>query len=97
MQEQKKKQPAPTDSDESHDVIDRTEMAVRMSVDVRTIDRMVKRGELPQPCVGAGGRPRWLWSFVLHFLERKHERGLELSRRVRGKTGNSTPQGKDNE
>lgn len=75
------RQPAP----DTEVPIGRAELAKRLDVGVRTVDRMVERGELPRPCVGAGGRPRWLWSFVVGFLRKRHERDLELDRQTRKK------------
>jgi excisionase family DNA binding protein len=63
------------------DIIDRDELARRLEVHPRTVQRMVARGELPRPCLGAGGRPRWLWSYVVEYCRKRHERDEELDRR----------------
>lgn len=68
------------------DIVRREELAQRLHVDVRTVDRMVARGELPRPCVGQGGRPRWLWCYVVEFLRKRHERQAKLDRRMAAKT-----------
>ena len=39
------------------DFVDRFELAQRLAVHERTVRRMVERGELPKPCLSAGGRP----------------------------------------
>jgi hypothetical protein len=67
------------------ELIDRTELARRFNVDVRTVSRMVKRGELPYPCVGQGGRPRWLWAYVIEYCRKRHERQTVVDRRLRSK------------
>ncbi len=67
------------------ELIDRSGLARRLGFDVRTISRMVKRGELPGPCIGYGGRPRWLWSYIIGFLQRRHERQAKLDERAKEK------------
>lgn len=67
------------------ELIDRTTLAQRLDVDVRTVSRMVKRRELPRPCIGQGGRPRWKWDFVLDFLQRRHEQQDKLDARLQSK------------
>lgn len=67
------------------DIVDRSELASILRVNVRTLDRMVQRGELPRPCVGAGGRPRWLWNYVSDFLLKHHERLTKQDRRTQQK------------
>lgn len=66
-------------------LIDRTEIARRLGMNVRTVDRLVKRGELPQPCIGQGGRPRWLWSYVVDFCLQQHHRQNKLDHRLKHK------------
>ena len=66
-------------------IVDRAELAARLQVDARTVSRMVARGELPRPCIGAGGRPRWLWSYVVDFLRNQHESSTSLDRRTQQK------------
>ena len=63
---------------EPGEIVGRDALARRIGVDVRTVDRMVGRQELPRPCVGHGGRPRWLWSYVVEFLRKRHERQADL-------------------
>lgn len=70
-------------------LVGRAELARRLGVAKRTVDRMVRRGELPKPCLGAGGRPRWLWDFVIEFLWRRHAWESKLDARVKHKTGGS--------
>jgi excisionase family DNA binding protein len=65
--------------------VDQGELARRLGVHVRTVRRMVARGELPSPCMGAGGRPRWLWSYVVDFCRAAHERESSITRRMRSK------------
>jgi hypothetical protein len=67
------------------DIVDRTELARRLDLHPRTIQRMVDRGELPRPCLSAGGRPRWLWSYVVEHCRKRHQREEELDRRRRRK------------
>ncbi len=62
--------------------IEKPELAQRLGIGMRTVDRMVNRGELPRPCIGAGGSPRWLWSHVIEFLRARHEREDDVGRRV---------------
>ncbi len=70
----------------AHDsIVDRAELAARLQVDARTVSRMVARGELPGPCLGAGGRPRWLWGYVVDFLRNQHECSTRLDRRTQEK------------
>ncbi len=63
--------------------VDRAELARRLCVHERTVRRMVERGELPKPCLSAGGRPRWLWSYVVDYCRRQHENTVKLDRRMR--------------
>jgi predicted DNA-binding transcriptional regulator AlpA len=63
------------------ELIDRAELAQRLDLHPRTVRRMVARGELPRPCLSAGGRPRWLWSFVVEYCRKRHQRDDELDRR----------------
>ncbi len=75
---------APTDENRTDDrFIGKAELAHRICVDVRTVSRMVKRGELPQPCIGHGGRPRWLWSYVVAFCRKRHERMTRQDKRMK--------------
>ena len=69
--------PEPADDD----LLDRIALAERLGLHPRTVQRMVSRGELPRPCLSAGGRPRWLWSYVLDYCRRRHQREDELDRR----------------
>lgn len=63
------------------DFIDRVELARRFQLNPRTVRRMVERGELPLPCLGAGGRPRWLWNHVLAYCQKRHLGDEDLDRR----------------
>ena len=63
--------------------IDRAELARRLCVHERTIRRMMERGELPRPCVGDGGRPRWLWGYVLEHCRKHHENTAKIDRKLR--------------
>jgi predicted DNA-binding transcriptional regulator AlpA len=56
-------------------------IARRLGLSHRTVRRMIERGELPKPCLGAAGRPRWLWSFVVEYCHKRHQRDEELDRR----------------
>lgn len=67
------------------ELVDRNGLARRLDVNVRTVDRLVKRGELPQPCIGQGGRPRWLWSYVIDFCLQQHHRQSKLDHRLKRK------------
>ena len=70
---------------ELDEFVDRAELARRLGVHVRTIRRMVERGELPSPCLSAGGRPRWLWSYVLDYCHQRHKSAVTVDRRMRRK------------
>ena len=67
------------------ELVDRACLALRLGVDVRTVSRMVNRRELPRPCLGEGGRPRWLWEFVVEFCRKRHEQNAKVDARMRGK------------
>jgi predicted DNA-binding transcriptional regulator AlpA len=69
----------------NEEFIDRSDLARRLGVHERTIRRMVARGELPRPCVGTGGRPRWLWSFVLEHCRKQHYNAVRLDGKVKTK------------
>ncbi len=66
--------------------VGRSELATRLDVHERTIDRRVQDEDLPQPCFSPGGRPRWLWSHVVEFLKKRHERQDALAAKRQGKT-----------
>lgn len=74
-----------TDTPSDNEFVDRGELARRLGVHERTIHRMVSRGELPQPCVGAGGRPRWLWSFVLEHCRKQHHTAARIDGKLKSK------------
>lgn len=74
-----------------NNIIDRTQLAERLRINIRTLNRMVDRGELPEPCLSRGGRPRWLWHYVLEFLEKRHRRLTDLHRRMEAKVQRKTP------
>ena len=61
------------------------EVALRLAVSPRTVRRMVERGELPRPCLSAGGRPRWLWSYIVDYCRKHHEREVAVSTKLRKK------------
>ncbi len=63
--------------------IDRAELDRGLRVHEPTIRRMVERGELPRPCVGDGGRPRWLWGYVLEHCRKHHENSARIDRKLR--------------
>lgn len=67
------------------DLIDRITLARLVGVDPRTVSRMVNRGELPRPCLGEGGRPRWLRSYVVEYCRRRHEELTKRRRQLRQK------------
>ncbi len=48
------------------DTLTATEAANLLGVDVKTLRRMVSRGEFPQP-VQANGRPSWLWEDLVWY------------------------------
>ncbi len=79
--------PAGPPRESETDIIGRSELAYRLGVSSRTVSRMVDRGELPRPCLSDGGRPRWLWSFVMEFLEKRHRRQCAMERRKETKLG----------
>ncbi len=61
------------------------ELACRLELSPRTVRRMIERGELPKPCLGLGGRPRWLWGYVVEFCRKRHEREGSVDRKLRKK------------
>ena len=69
--------------DSGDQFLGRSELAQRLGIHERTVSRMVERGELPQPCIGQGGRPRWLWSFVVEFCRKRHERMARRNDRLK--------------
>jgi len=69
----------------SDEFVDRGGLAQRLGVHERTIRRMVARGELPRPCVGAGGCPRWLWSFVLEHCRKQHHSTVRIDGKMKSK------------
>lgn len=69
---------------DNNEFIDKSELGRRLGIHQRTVDRMVKRGELPRPCIGEGrSRPRWLWRYVVEFCQEQHHRKLKLDRKAR--------------
>lgn len=62
-----------------------SELACRLDLSTLTVTRMVARGELPKPCLSIGGRPRWLWRFVIEHCYHRHQRDRELDRRMNRK------------
>ena len=73
------------DETSDDEFIDRGELARRLGVHERTIRRMVARGELPRRCVGAGGRPRWLWRYVLEHCRKQHHQAVRLDGKMKSK------------
>jgi excisionase family DNA binding protein len=67
------------------DFVGLDELADRLGLSKRTVTRMVARGELPKPCLSVGGRPRWLWRFVIEHCYKRHQRDSELDRRMKRK------------
>ena len=71
---------------DGHDeLVDQVELAHRIGVHPRTVRRLVARGELPRPCMGTSGRPRWLWSYVIEYCRRRHHQEAQLDKRTRRK------------
>ena len=66
---------------DNEDFVGLAELARRLDLSTRTVTRMVTRGELPKPCLSTGGRPRWLWRFVVEHCYQRHQRDKELDRR----------------
>lgn len=66
-------------------LVSRDQLAALLQVNPRTVARMVERGELPRPCLSEGGRPRWMWGYVLEHCRRRHDRLNALDRRTRNK------------
>src|SRR5262249_41246824 len=55
---------------EEHDrLLDRRELAKRLTVSERLIGSLVARGQLPQPLLHTGGVARWDWPTVKKFFE----------------------------
>lgn len=61
------------------------ELAQRLGVHERTLERWIQQDQLPPPCLGHGGRPRWLWSFVVGFCRQTHGRQGAQGARVNSK------------
>ena len=61
------------------------DVARRLAMSPRTVRRMIERGELPKPCLSAGGRPRWLWSYIVEFCRKRHGREATADRRLKCK------------
>ena len=78
-----------TEGEHAAPFIGRDELARRLSVHARTVSRMVERGELPRPCMSDGGRPRWLWSFVVEFCHERHMKQAKLEQKLKRKLGES--------
>jgi hypothetical protein len=70
---------------DNEDFVGLAELARRLDLSTRTVSRMVTRGELPKPCLGIGGRPRWLWRFVIEHCYHRHQRDRQLDRRMNRK------------
>ena len=77
------------DGESSSPFIGKGELAGRLRVHTRTVSRMVERGELPRPCMSDGGRPRWLWSFVVEFCHERHMKQAKLEQKLKRKLGES--------
>ncbi|MCO6438636.1 MAG: hypothetical protein J5J06_16205 [Phycisphaerae bacterium] len=75
--------PAACPESDLGEFVDRAELARRLGVHERTIRRIVERGELPRPCLSSGGRPRWLWKYVLAFCQKQHENAVKVDRKMR--------------
>ena len=75
--------------DSSSPFVGKHELARRLNVHPRTVSRMVERGELPRPCMSDGGRPRWLWSFVVEFCHERHMKQAKLEQKLKRKLGES--------
>ncbi len=78
--------PASTARDSGDGFVNQAELARRLELHPRTVRRMVERGELPKPCLSTGGRPRWLWDYVVEFCRKRHEREAGVDRKLRNKT-----------
>ena len=61
------------------------DVARRLAVSPRTVRRMIERGELPKPCLSAGGRPRWLWNYIVEFCRKRHGREATVVWRLNSK------------
>ena len=61
------------------------ELARRLGLSPRTVRRTIERGELPKPCLSAAGRPRWLWSYIVEYCRKRHEREGFVDRKLRKK------------
>jgi len=61
------------------------DVARRLAVSPRTVRRMIERGELPKPCLSAGGRPRWLWNYIVEFCRKRHGREATVDWRLKSK------------
>ena len=72
-------------ADGQDEFVGRAELAQRLGVHARTIHRLVARGELPSPCMGASGRPRWLWSYVIEHCRKRHKQEAQLDERTQRK------------
>lgn len=72
---------------DSSRLLDRRELAERISTSERTVSSMVARQELPPPLVHTSGVSRWSWPQVEQFLLARQGRQLRRGRgRRRGET-----------
>jgi predicted DNA-binding transcriptional regulator AlpA len=55
------------------EVLDRQGVAALLGITTRSVDRLVKRGELPRPTY-FGNRPRWLQLEILARFRRRPNR-----------------------
>jgi hypothetical protein len=59
---------------DSEKLVDRAELAARLSVSPRTIATMVSKGQLPPPLLCTGGVSRPSWASVVSYLESRSTR-----------------------
>ena len=80
-------QPVPANDrpDPADSFVGLDDVARRLEVSPRTVRRMIERSELPKPCLSAGGRPRWLWSYIVEYCRKRHEREVAVDQRLRNK------------
>ena len=65
--------------------VDQVQLGERLGIHPRTVRRLVARGELPGPCMGVSGKPRWLWSYVIEYCRKRHNQEVQLDKRTQRK------------
>ena len=67
--------------DGADDLLTRSDLLNLLKIDIRTLRRMVRAGEVPPPIILADRTHRWRRSTIESFLKRKEERALTAGHR----------------